>query len=148
VQGANALLTLYTRANLAYEAGLLGRREEAESGLRDVIDKQLQSSGPQHRNTIISETLLGRLLVQWNRRPAAIPLFEAALAGSRAGLGTSHPTTQDLLLRLADNAYALGDETGASNWLRQARLSGVDLNGKFADYPEIARRQLGGQLPR
>ena len=103
------LLTLYTRANLAYEAGLLGRREEAETGLRDVIDKQLQLSGPQHRNTIISETLLGRLLVQWSRRPAAIPLFEAALAGSRAGLGPSHPTTQDLLLRLADNAYGLGD---------------------------------------
>jgi len=148
VQGANALLTLYTRGNLAYEAGMLGRREEAETGLRDVIDRQLQFSGPQHRNTIISETLLGRLLVQWNRRPAAVPLFEAALAGSRAGLGTSHPTTQDLLLRLADNAYALGDEPGASNWLRQARLSGIDLNGKFADYPEIARRQLAGQLPR
>ena len=91
VQGANALLTLYTRANLAYEAGMLGRREEAETGLRDVIDRQLQSSGPQHRNTIISETLLGRLLVQWNSRPAAIPLFEAALAGSRAGSRTESP---------------------------------------------------------
>ena len=148
VQGANALLTLYTRANLAYEAGLLGRREEAETGLRDVINKQLELSGPQHRNTIISETLLGRLLVQWNRREAAIPLFESALAGSQAGLGTSHPTTQDLLLRLADNAYALGDEASGGNWLRQARLAGVDLKGKFADYPEIARRQLAGKLPR
>jgi non-specific serine/threonine protein kinase/serine/threonine-protein kinase len=148
VQGANALLTLYTRANLAYEAGVLGQRDAAETSLRDVIDKQLQLSGPQHRNTIISETLLGRLLVQWNRRQAAIPLFESALVGSRAGLGTSHPTTQDLLLRLADNAYALGDETSAANWLRQARLAGVDLKSRFADYPEIARRQLAGQLPR
>ena len=148
VQGANSLLTLYTRANLAYEAGLLGQRQEAETGLRDVIDKQLQLSGAQHRNTIISETLLGRLLVQWNRRQAAIPLFESALAGSRAGLGPSHPTTQDLLLRLADNAYALSDDTSGGNWLRQARLAGVDLKSKFADYPEIARRQLAGQLPR
>jgi serine/threonine protein kinase/tetratricopeptide (TPR) repeat protein len=148
VQGANSLLTLYTRANLAYEAGLLGRREEAETELREVIDKQLQLSGPQHRNTIISQTLLGRLLVQWNRRAAAIPLFEAALAGSRAGLGPTHPSTQDLLLRLADNAYGLGDAESASNWLRQARLAGVDLNSKFAEYPELAKRQLAGQLPR
>jgi hypothetical protein len=148
VQGANALLTLYTRANLAYEAGLLNRRIEAESELRRVIEAQLASSGPQHRNTILSQLLLGRLLASWNRRAAAIPLFESALAGSRAGLGTSHPTTQELLLRLADNAYAMSDTDAAANWLRQARLSGVDLNAKFGDYPEIARRQIAGRLPR
>jgi tetratricopeptide (TPR) repeat protein len=148
VQGANALLTLYTRANLAYEAGLLNRRAEAESELRRVIEAQLASSGPQHRNTILSQLLLGRLLASWNRRAAAIPLFESALAGSRAGLGTSHPTTQELLLRLADNAYAMSDTDAAANWLRQARLSGVDLNAKFGDYPEIARRQIAGRLPR
>jgi hypothetical protein len=83
-----------------------------------------------------------------NRHAAAIPLFESALAGSRAGLGVSHPTTQELLLRLANSAYAMGDADSAGNWLRQARLSGVDLNGKFGDYPELASRQTSGHMPR
>jgi len=148
VQGANALLTLYTRANLAFEAGMLNHRAEAESELRSVIEKQMQLSGPQHRNTILSQLELGRLLALWSRHAAAIPLFESALAGSRAGLGVSHPTTQELLLRLANSAYAMGDTASAGNWLRQARLSGVDLNGKFGDYPELASRQTSGHLPR
>jgi len=101
------------RTELATELGVIGRNDEAESILRQVVDGNRRIYGAEHPAYLGSVIELGRALV---RKPAvdeAEALLDEALATSRRRFGNDNELTAHALISLAAVKYSKDDFTGA-----------------------------------
>ena len=71
----------------------MGRREEAEPLLKEVLAKHEQKLGPDHPDTLATRHNLASLYMDMGRREEAETLLKEVLAKREQKLGPDHPST-------------------------------------------------------
>lgn len=85
--------TLATRNNLTRVLRDMGRPDEAEAEIRDVLDTMTKVLGPDHPDTLVSQSTLALLLHGQGRLAEAEAEIRAVLDTTTRVLGTDHPET-------------------------------------------------------
>jgi tetratricopeptide (TPR) repeat protein len=70
-----------------------GRPEEAEQILRHIVVEANRIMGPEHLNTMVAESMHGKILVQLGRFAEAQTVLESCIARLKSRLGDDHLNT-------------------------------------------------------
>lgn len=89
----NGSLTEVAQNHLSLALAKLGRWDEAEALLREVIDQRIQKYGPDHREVAVSLNSLCLIYFRTGRAAEAIPLMERIVAIRTAAYGAEADPT-------------------------------------------------------
>jgi serine/threonine-protein kinase len=116
-----------------------GRFSEAEAAYRRAIILSAGRGGEHSAGVAIAQAALANVLVRLGRNAEAGPLFEQAIAGERAALGSHHVQLAETLIRYSSLLMAAQDFTACDRALTEAaEIIGPDHYG-YA----VCQRQLG-----
>lgn len=131
---------LTMRSNLGGVLGELGRLEESEQELRDVLVERRRVFGERHPQVVRSLSRLGRAMLRRQDAAEAEPLLREALEKSLAVLGEEHLETLSARALLAAARLQLGDTKEAVELLGQSVRRGEQALG--ADHLEVLAWKL------
>jgi CHAT domain-containing protein/tetratricopeptide (TPR) repeat protein len=125
-QGAAGLLA---RHNLAANRTSMGRLAEALADIQPVFATRAQMLGPDHPDTLTSQTIMGEALLGLDRTAESIAVLTQALAGRKRALPDGHP---DRIMGQAALAKALlRDPSRASEAIDHALPAARAIRAKF-----------------
>jgi len=127
--------TIATRINLAAVQGDRLKLDEAERGLRQIVEESRRINGASHLNTVTAEARLGALLHATFRRSEGRALLEDAMGKTGEGTANDLPHVTTLVRRSygvsmlaegriedAENALALDVAVSRANYPGSMRL--------------------------
>jgi len=128
--------TVSSLHNLGQALLALGKRDEAESALRDALDMLQRALGSRHPDVATCVSSLGQLSLAKGQYPAAEQQFREALALSRELLNIDHPDMAQRLNSLAAVMSKRGNFAEAEPLFREVLLLWRQLRGN--QDPEVA----------
>lgn len=126
-QGARELLTRSNRGQLLMR---LGRLDDAEHELRDVLARRESLLGPTHADTLVSLGVLTTVLLARERFTEALPIAERVVAGLTASRGPVSLDTLAARNNLASLRHRLGETESAARELADVLALRVKVQGE------------------